>query len=89
MYLKNLVILALASTALACRCTQAGKSGGRLDVTATERACQDAGGTTVNGGSSSVDCASSNHAQFDDRCQAYTGNFGTGIPNLRSTCGRA
>ncbi|KAF5005431.1 hypothetical protein FDECE_8096 [Fusarium decemcellulare] len=87
--LKNLIVLALASTAFACRCTEGGKAGGRLDVSATETSCQEAGGTTLNGGSANVNCANSNHARFDDRCKANTGKFGSGIPNLRSTCGRA
>ncbi|KAH7155907.1 hypothetical protein EDB81DRAFT_880243 [Dactylonectria macrodidyma] len=87
--LKNLIILALASSAFACRCTQGGTAGGRLDIPATQTSCIEAGGTVQNGGGASINCAGSNHARFDDRCRANTGQFGTGIPNLRSTCGRA
>ncbi|KAF4469189.1 hypothetical protein FALBO_3918 [Fusarium albosuccineum] len=87
--LKNLIILALASTALACRCTEGGRAGGPLDISATESSCREAGGDTLNGGSVNVNCANAHHAMFDDRCRANTGMFGTGIPNLRSTCGRA
>ncbi|KAF5019945.1 hypothetical protein F66182_8042 [Fusarium sp. NRRL 66182] len=79
--LKNLIILALA------RCTEGGRPGGRHDASATETSCREADGSILNGGSSAADCAGTNHAKFDDRCKANTGQFSR-IGNLRSTCGR-
>ncbi|TID16185.1 hypothetical protein E2P81_ATG09045 [Venturia nashicola] len=46
---KQLLVLALAQSALACRCTEYGVPTGKLDPTATEQACAHAGGTMSDG----------------------------------------
>ncbi|RDI77501.1 hypothetical protein Vi05172_g12464 [Venturia inaequalis] len=48
--LKQLLVLALAGSGLACQCTLYGQKGAQVDIKATEQACPSSGGHIVNPG---------------------------------------
>ncbi|KAE9961738.1 hypothetical protein EG328_001813, partial [Venturia inaequalis] len=52
--LKQLLVLALAGSGLACQCTANGVKGATADLQATETVCEPAGGHVVNPGSRSA-----------------------------------
>ncbi|KAE9978266.1 hypothetical protein EG327_007463, partial [Venturia inaequalis] len=52
--LKQLLVLALAGSGLACQCTAYGKKLAQVDIKATVAACGRSGGHIINAGSSAV-----------------------------------
>ncbi|KAE9971044.1 hypothetical protein EG327_010005, partial [Venturia inaequalis] len=53
--LKQLLVLALAVTTLACQCRQDARWNGKLDIKATEEACRLEHGVIHNPGTDQVD----------------------------------
>ncbi|KAE9975143.1 hypothetical protein EG328_003427 [Venturia inaequalis] len=86
---KQLLVLALAGSALACQCRQDGvrAANKRVDVSATEEACTNAHGTLYNAGTVNVECAAVCNRNFFDECLKLQGQ-NSDIPDIRSTCRR-
>ncbi|KAE9984258.1 hypothetical protein EG327_005087 [Venturia inaequalis] len=84
--LKQLLVLALAGSGLACQCTASGVKGAKVDTEATERACYNSGGQLANLGTPNVQCNGACHHDFDNKYYALTGYYTT-IQMLKSTCG--
>ncbi|KAE9970294.1 hypothetical protein EG328_006353 [Venturia inaequalis] len=81
--LKQLLVLALAGSGLACQCRSFAQ--GAHDPQATKWACGKANGRIVNAGSPDVQCDKPCHYTFSGKCNEADRMF-TKIPSLRSSC---